>query len=578
MKKHIEGLVNDFQGNRINRREFLVSALSLGMTFSSASILLAACSQAGTTDSTDVPQAAATEVAVSPTEIPPEGPRKGGSIEYGIHNELQPIHYNTPWMSEAAAVDVYERLTRVTTDGKLVGQLAESYEVSDDGLTITFKIREGKKYHNGDVCDALALKELFDWWINPEGDYRQPFYQAVTSVEAPDNLTLVLHLDHVDSSALLGTKFLYSPIINLREMNESPDEYGRSIVVGTGPFKFESWEGNSTTTVRNEEFFGSPDLMQNTRPAHLDSIKYTYLADQGTRSINLESGDFDIIENPAPQDVIRLEQNPKIVVIKRPAPAIMYFGFNFKNELLQDRNVREAIYRAVERNAIVGSVMFGQANPAYSPVVPHDPAYWAGSETLYPYDLDKAKALLNEAGWSASEDGVRMKDGSPLEFALILLGGSEQTTIAQVLQDQLAQIGVKINLEVLDKGTHQSRQFEGQYDLNLFRFWYDSSIDVLKILYHTDRMPPNGANWAFFSNPDADRGFDAYNTVTDPDERREAIIDVQRALLGEVAMVPLYNPIDVWAMRTWVKGFTAQSTMPYHLHNDWWVTEDSPRA
>src|SRR5690606_8132872 len=168
--------------------------------------------------------------------------------------------------------------------------------------------------------------------------------------------------------------YSFSPIINMDVFEENPDEFGRSIVVGSGPFIFDQWEGDSVTVVRNDAYSGPPPFVTNKGAPYLDAITYTWLPDQSTRTINLESGEFDIVEKPAPQDVARLEANPDIVVIKQPQTSLLYLGFNFKREeLLGDHRVREAIYRAVDRDPIIERVLFGLATPAYSPVVPHDP-------------------------------------------------------------------------------------------------------------------------------------------------------------------------------------------------------------
>jgi peptide/nickel transport system substrate-binding protein len=548
-------LRNDLLEALLTRRALLGGSLALGATLASLPGLGArsATAQDGT-------------------------PRQGGSLVYGIENQLQPFTYNTAWMPEAA-FDIYERLLDIDRDGKLVPYLAESFEVAEDGLTITLKIRQGKTWHNGDPVDAASIKALFDHWINPEStDFGETFYRNVTAVEAPDAATLILRLSAPDSNAYYGMAYIYSPIVHFATLQANPEEYGKSIAIGSGPFKFVSWEGDSVTVERVPDYFGAPDYIENKGPAYLDRITYTWLPDQASRTVNLESGTFDMVEKPAPQDVERLENNPDLVVVKMPQPALLYMGFNFKQqEKLGDRRVREAIYRAVDRQVIIDRVLFGLATPAFSPVVPHDPDYWTGADTLYPYDLERANALLDEAGWLRDGD-VRKKDGVELALNLIILGISEQQTVAQVVQDQLKEIGVRIDIEVLDKGTHQQRQLEGQYDLNFFRYAYDSSIQVLKILYDSKTMPPNGANWAFYSNPRADEHFAAFRATTEPEARHQAIVGVQQVMLEDVAMVPIYSPLGIWAHHKWVQGFNPNPNAFYTLHNDIWVTEDSPRA
>ena len=506
-----------------------------------------------------------------------DAPRQGGRIVYGIENQLQPFHYNTPWVAEAQ-MDMYERLLAIDPEGNLVPYLAEGYEVAPDGLAVTLTLRPGKTFHNGDPVDSAAVKDLFDRWIGPESDYGETFFVNVTGVEAPDERTVVLRLKERDSNAYYGLAYVFSPIVNIGALEANPEEYGKSVVVGSGPFVFDEWAGDSVTVVRNEGYGGPPPFVANQGAPYLDAITYTWLPDQSTRTINLESGDFDIVEKPAPQDVARLEANPDVVVVKQPQTSLLYLGFNFKREaVLGDRRVREAIYRAVDRDTIIDRLLFGLATPAYSPVVPHDPDHWPEAETLYPHDIAAANALLDEAGWTMEGD-VRTKDGTPLALNLIIISNSEQELVAQVIQEQLGEIGVQVDIEVLDKGTHQQRQLDGEYDLNFFRYTYDSSIQVLKILFHSEAMPPRGPNWAFYSNPRADEYFAAFRSAATPEERSEAIVGVQQVLLEDVALVPIYSPLGVWAMRTWVQGFAPNPQAIYPLHNDMWVTEVSPRA
>lgn len=545
--------------------------LKLGMA--AAAALPAATALAGPANAASIPAPPSAKANAAAQEEP----RAGGRLVYGIENQLQPFHYNTPWVAEAQ-MDIYERLLAVDTEGDLVPYLAESYDVSDDGLTITITLKSDKAFHNGDPVDAAAVKALIDRWTGPESDYAETYFANVTAVEAPDDRTVVLRLGERDTNAIYGLAYIYSPIINVAELEANPDEYGRSIVVGSGPFVFEEWEGDSVTVVRNETYSGAPPFVDNDGAPFLDAITYTWLPDQSTRTINLEAGDFDIVEKPAPQDVARLEANPDVVVIKQPQTSLLYMGFNFqREELLGDHRVREAIYRAVDRDPIIERVLFGLATPAYSPVVPHDPDHWPEAETLYPHDVEAANALLDEAGWTLDGD-IRARDGQQLALNLIIISNSEQEIIAQVIQEQMKAIGVHIEIEVLDKGTHQERQQSGEYDLNFFRYTYDASIQVLKILYHSDTMPPNGANWAFYSNPEADRLFAEFRSAVTPEARSEAIMGIQQVLLEDVAMVPLYSPLGIWAMRSWVQGFSPNPQAMYPLHNDMWVTDESPRA
>ncbi len=581
--------------NEMSRRQFLY-LMSLGLSSAAVSAFLASCNAATPEAATQAPPAptAVSQPTAAPTVVPPTAaptvpqptaapagvsPRKGGTLVYGIHNELQPLDDYTSWFPEIGYSDVYEYLTAIDPKtGNLVPSLAESFDVSADGLTLTFKLRNDKKFHNGDPFNAKAVKDLIDFWMTPDSNFPEAYYKNVASVDAPDDFTVVFHMKITDSQALWGTAYSFSPMEDLAVKKANRDKWGKSIVIGTGPYKFVSWEGDTAISARSDDYTGGPAFMQNKGLGYLDGIKYVWLPDQSTRAINLQAGDFDIIEQPAPQDVARLEADPNLVVLKAPQISILYLGFNFKTPVLQDHAVREAIYRSVDRKTIIDKVLFGQAVPAYSPVPSFDAAYWKDAETTYPFDLDKAKSLLDGAGWTMGSSGVREKDGKPLELGLIVLSNSEQTTIAQVIQQQVAQIGVKLDLQVLDKGTHQQKLLDGSSPMHFFEYVYDSPIAVLKILYDTKYFAPNGANWSFYSNPEADKWFESFNTTTDPAQRIQAIMNVQKVLVQDVANVPIYNPLEIHAMRKWVMGWVPNPYVIYSLHNDLWVTADSPRA
>jgi peptide/nickel transport system substrate-binding protein len=587
----VEKLVEDFRRSKYTRREFVLRAMYMGMSAGAIGGLLQACAPAAEPEPTTAPEATeapkATEApeptsapvatfTTVPTEAPAaEGPRQGGSLIYGIHNEIQPIDWSTPWACESMCVDIYEYLSILDPQGEVKPWLATN-EVADDWSTITFKLQEGKKFHSGDPLDAEAVKANFETWLDPENGYWPEFYRNVTSVEAPDDTTIVLNLDKLDTDALRGTCFIFSPMGNDAMRKANPDAYGRTMADGTGPYKFKSWEGDTLTVERFDDYFGAPGHMDNKGPTYLDQKQYIWLPDQSMRSVNLETGEFDMVEQPAPQDIERLDANPDITVLRRNAPAMLLVQFNHEREIPADRNVREAVYRAIDRKPIVDQVLFGAAYEGFSNVVPHDDGYWEGSETLYPHDPTKAGELLEESGWMMGADDVREKDGEPLELTMIIKAGTEERNVGQVVQQQLAAVGIKVNLEVLDAGSHFVAQEAGEFDLCFFRYWYDSSINVLKALYHSTVIPV--PNWSRWNNAETDKWLDTFNLQDTSEKRIEAIVNYQKAMLAEVADVPIYNPMDVWALNKWVKGFKVQNYMCYNMHNDLYVTEESPRA
>ena len=311
--------------------------------------------------------AAATALAVPPLVRPglagaQEEPQKGGTLRYGLSFEPRRMNQlNTVWMTDATQ-HLYDRPLTIDPAGAYVPHLS-SWEISEDTLTWTFKLREGILFHNGDPVTSDALV----WWFNqardPNGFYGfKGSYAAIDTVTAPDPMTVVLTMKHPDAALQFMLYTVYSSIHNPKTYEElGKDDYGIKGVDGTGPFKLQEFTpGDKLVIIRNDAYAWAPAFAKNQGPPHLDAIEYRYIADATARSTAIEAGDLDIVVQPNLADVERFKSNSNLTVIAKPMPACRVLNFNTEAPVFSDKRVRQAFAHAIQREPIVDRLLFGQ--------------------------------------------------------------------------------------------------------------------------------------------------------------------------------------------------------------------------
>ena len=362
------------------------------------------------------------------------------------------------------------------------GAMAESWTISDDGLTYTFKLRDGIKWSDGDPVNSADFKFTYDA-INSDKvqSPRTAVWEQIDSIETSDPLTIVVKFKQVKCDALgdVGLPWMpshlyaadFSDVMTSPE-NEAPSRFG-------GIFKFQNWtRDDNIVVVRNETYWeGAPKM---------DGSIIKVVPDAGSRLSQLQSGEIDYL-TVQPNQIAAAEANPKLVRWTYNDDGYNYIGLNLANPanpqngrdengnlipqephpILGDVRVRQAIAHAIDYQSIIDNIFLGQGYPIAANVLP--PIEWAVNKDLkpYTYDLEKAKSLLEEAGWVDSNgDGVREKDGKKMELKLITnAGNTTREDLGVYVQDQLKQIGVAVDFQAIDFGTVLEQMDAQTYDM-----------------------------------------------------------------------------------------------------------------
>ncbi len=420
---------------------------------------------------------------------------------------------------------VYDRLTAY--DDKLQPQpmLAESWELSNNSQQIKLNLRQGVQYHTGREFTSDDVKYNLLRVRDPKVGVGvlADFSNGFSSIETPDKYTVVLQSNSPRPGVFDGFE-----VFNMvdRDTMEGPD--AKTKAVGTGPFTFVEWvQGDHLT------FAGNKNYWQSGRP-YLDGI-ITNIRDQQTMSVQLESGALDVVKNPLLSDYVRIKTNPSFQAFTHPNPGTIFeFGFNVNATPFDNKQVRQALNYALDRNRLAQTVLLGLASPLCLPWSQSSPAYDAAKNGTYAFDLNKARAMLDSAGVTA------------LELDLLVQGAAQPALyqFAQIYQEDLSTIGVKVNVKNLDQATFNDQVV----NLNYNGIWASSDGS-------TNLRPPSLLTVSPGWNPDANQsGFtrdDTYKQLvssasaeTDPARQQQLYAQINDFVLDQSWVMPLStNPI-----------------------------------
>lgn len=364
---------------------------------------------------------------------------------------LEPPHLD-PTAHAAAAVDevvyanVFEGLTRIDRNGAVKPALAESWAVSDDGLTYTFTLHEGVTFHDGTAFDSADVKFSLDRAMADDSvNAQKGLFAPIASVTAPDARTVIVTLKQPAGNLLFnlgwGDAIIVAPE-SAAKNNEMP--------IGTGPFKFDRWvKGDRIELVRNPDYWGTP--------AKLAKVTFKIIPDPSAATAALLAGDVDAFPNvPAPEALAQFEADPRFTVVVGSTEGETILAMNNARDALKDIRVRRALAMAIDRQAIIDGAMFGYGTPIGSHFAPHHPAY-VDLTGRTPYDPAKAKDLLAEAGY-----------GDSLTLSLMLPPPSYARRGGEIIAAQLAAIGVKTEITQLEWKPWLEQVFKAKdYDLTI---------------------------------------------------------------------------------------------------------------
>lgn len=431
---------------------------------------------------------------------------------------------------------VYETLVRYDDNGELQPLLATEWKQIDD-LNWEFKLRDDVYFHNGEKMTANDVLYSFKRATGPDGakvSYIMSAIDAENSKVVDDNTIIIA--THEPFSPLVGyLPYIGAVIVSEKEFTENPEQAALN-PVGTGPFKFVSWAKNDRCVYeRNEEYWGA-------KPAYKNLIIRT-IVEANSRVIELESGNIDIAFDIPANDVERLDSNKDTAIVKRPSTTVEYLAMNVTKEPLGDVRVRQAIDYALDENAILTAVWRGNAQYSPTTVTP-SMKYYDDSDTDCRYDVEKAKALLAEAGVS------------DLKLTLTCAENTNRLNAATIVQNMLAEVGITVEIQSYESGTFYDMVDAGETEMFIVGFGavgFPEPDNNIYGPYHTKQIPTN--NMGFYSDPDLDAMLDAQRATSDGPEREQIIKDIQKYLRENVPVIPIANTQQVLGIRSNVKGF-----------------------
>lgn len=478
-----------------------------------------------------------------------DSPQAGGVLRAAYEAEwtgLDP-HLASTVSSFFVLANVVEPLTTYDNDIRLAPMLATEWEQSEDGLMWTFQLREGVMFHNGEELTAEHVAWSMNRIINPEtGSGR------VASVGGPDAVweavdTYTVSVTTPEPNAILPQLLAGYPqsVVHPDSVNDA----GQIVMpIGTGPFTIEDLEGTTNLTLAK-----NPDYWQEGLP-YLDAVEVSVITEDAPREAALLGGQVDWVARLAPQTVVALEGTDEIVIDTVPALHYQYMGLNTEREPFNDVRVRQAIAYAVDREQICAAAEFGLCTVIESPTGPSSP--WFIDYAPYGRDLETARALLEEAGVG---DGFSMQ--------LMPTSAFEETTrAAQVVQANLAEIGIQSDIVAPEWSEWLELQGDGQYD-GYICSW--NGLTDGDAYYYLQHRTGEVFNFTGYSNPEFDALVDSARTTSDFEARYELYEQANQMLVDDAPYVYFYNRFFNRAYQPYVRGYVLRADNTNLFHTTW---------
>ncbi|QDS37581.1 ABC transporter substrate-binding protein [Brevibacillus brevis] len=499
-------------------------------------------------------------------------PKKGGTITMGYQMEpdtLDPQKTSMPAGNFVGSMLGGALLILDPFTFELKPHLAESYTISEDGKTMTFKIRPGVKFHDGTPLTADVFKQSYERALDPKtaSPVTGPDVSSIKSISAPDDSTLIFHLDEPSASLLSNLSYSgYQQPISIEARNKYGNGLGRN-PVGVGPWKFESWKtGESITLVRNDDYKWAAPFAENQGAVRPDKFVLKFIQDDQTMMAALDSGAIDIAAAP-PKDAKKYKDHKDFTVLEGMQPAEYFIGMNLENEILQDVRVRKALNLAINKDALIIADLQGEGVPVYGPIPPTMIGYDAAVEQYgYKYNAEQARQLLDEAGWNPNGQGIREKDGKTLSLTMLI----EDTNPGhQLVQSMFKEIGVELHIQKYESATAYEQALKGEYDL--FSTGHGSADpDILNLLLHSSQI--GGLNFLRLSDQQLDNLLDKGRTTTDQVQRQQVFADIQKRVVEQAYWIPLYSAKTFVVVSNRIQG-VKPNPLASLIIQDMWVNE-----
>ncbi|GAA2033915.1 ABC transporter substrate-binding protein [Yaniella flava] len=512
-------------------------------------------------------------------------PQVGGTLTYATGDVeppcLDPImNGNVP--QALVATQYLEPLFFQNDDNEIEPWLAETWEWSEDRLALDITVKDDVTFTDGQRLNAETIQKNIEYIKDPATLSSTAILavEKVDSVEFVDEFTARLHLSEPDNAMLEHLAQVWVPIQSQQALARGMEENCLS-PVGTGPFKVESWDKQrQIVLVRNDEYHTPAPSAQRTGPAYLDRIIWRFLPDHANRFAALQSGEVDVIDVVQPQDAIVADADPSLETLIGSRPGhVVNLAFNTTETPFDDVRVREAFTRAVDVDAALKSIFLDTVDRSDS-VLSSITQYNHQQPEIFSRDVDRANALLDEAGWTERDaSGYRIQDGEQLS-AVVLQTDSVLVPVAVLEQFQASakDIGFKLIIDQEESSTYTERR--NAWDYNLIPLYYTKNSPAVLNLTHDTANIPSIVEGGYHANsnglegPKAEQIDELLHTAAvtgDTQEREEAYVAAQEAVHGQYLNLPIFDQQTRLSFRADVNGIRLISPLGMPTFYDTWL-------
>ncbi len=469
--------------------------------------------------------------------------------------------------SHGVASLIYNGLVKYDGDLNLVGDLAESWDISPDGLTITFKLRQGVKWQDGQPFTAHDALFTYQVMVDPKtptaysGDYLQ-----VKKAEVLDDYTFRVTYPQPFAPALGTWSLAMLPRHLLAGQDITKSPLGRH-PVGTGPYKFKEWRaGEKIVLTYNPDYFPGR--------VYLDGYVYLVKPDLATMFLELKAGNIDRM-GLTPLQYTRQTEYPRFARMYnkyRYVPfSYVYLGYNLEDPRFADRRVRQALTHAINKKEIIDGVLLGLGEES---IGPYKPGTWFCNPDVprFPYNPEQAKALLAQAGWQPDAQGVLSKDGRPFEFTILTNQGNDlRVRTAEIIQRRLQEIGIRVKIRTVEWAAFVKEFIEkGRFEAVLLGWNTGLDPDQYDI-WHSSKTKPGELNFNHYKNPEVDQALEEGRHTFDTEKRRQAYFKLQELLAEDQPYTFLFIPDALPAIHKRFRGVKpAPAGLDYNF-DKWYV-------
>jgi len=480
--------------------------------------------------------------------------------------------------SDSASSDIcgliFNGLVKYDKNINLVGDLAESWDIEDEGKTIIFHLRKGVRWHDGRPFTSRDVEYTYKKLIDP--NVRTPYsgeYERVKDFVIIDDHTIKIIYKEPFAPALSSWGIPVMPEHILRNEDLNKTKYSRS-PIGTGPYKFKSWKaGQKIELVSNHDYFES-------RP-YIDRYIYKIIPDEATTFLELQTQGVDM-SLLTPLQFTRQTDNK---VFKRhynkfkyQSFGFTYMGYNLSDPRFQDVRVKRAINYAVNKKEIIDAIFFGLARITTGPFIPDS---WAYNEAVIPvpYDPIEAKRLLNEAGWiDADGDGWLEKNGKKFEFTVLVnQGNAERQRTAELMQKQLKNVGIRMKIRVIEWSSLINEFIEKRRFEAVLMGWFLSRDPDCYDIWHSSKTRQGEFNFVGYKNETVDRLLEEGRRTFDQPKRAAVYHEIHKLIYEDQPYLFLYTPDALPIVNSRFKGVESSPIGIGYNFIKWYVPKSEQR-